>query len=295
MDENILSDTRKPSPWGMVAGILFALNGIVSIILNAVASGWSYQIINPMSLIVAPFCIKGSRGKGMLLATGLSAALSLCFIIWHYYNDLYFTTYVGYVLIFLFCLKVLLVGKAEKITAFVQKLWFLPALCPLLTFFRFFSYNDGFDTYYSYLDYDDMLDIFTEYLSPIILFLAMLAAGYWLVKPDVILTEFNVKNVDTHFATPQRGGIWKMFENVEGKLKFAAMFTVVIGTLAGLLLWIALSLTKHTLIGLFFGTMWIFSYLILAWFTYGFAELLESSKKSQYILQVVYKDDIMPK
>lgn len=84
-----------------------------------------------------------------------------------------------------------------------------------------------------------------------------------------------------------------MFENVEDKLKVVAKFTVVTGIIAGLLLFIALVASEHGLIGLFVGGMCILNYLIIGWFTYGFAELLESNKKAQGVLQVAHKEDIV--
>lgn len=84
-----------------------------------------------------------------------------------------------------------------------------------------------------------------------------------------------------------------MFENVEEKLKVVAKFTVVTGIIAGLLLFIALVASEHGLIGLFVGGMCILNYLIIGWFTYGFAELLESNKKAQGVLQVAHKEDIV--
>lgn len=84
-----------------------------------------------------------------------------------------------------------------------------------------------------------------------------------------------------------------MFENVEEKLKVVAKFTVITGIIAGLVLFSVLVASEHGLIGLFVGGMCILNYLIIGWFTYGFAELLESNKKAQGVLQVAHKEDIV--
>lgn len=88
-------EKKEPSPWGRVAGILFALSDIAMIIAapnvvyyypNMFYLGLAFSL-----LLVGFFFIRNNRGKGMIIATCLLAALSICLSIYNYisYYSLY--------------------------------------------------------------------------------------------------------------------------------------------------------------------------------------------------------------
>lgn len=76
-------EEKKPSPWGRVAGILFALSGI-AIIPNGYLSSIGFWIIDIPFFLTAFFLIKNNRGKGLLIATGLLATLPISSYFYYY-------------------------------------------------------------------------------------------------------------------------------------------------------------------------------------------------------------------
>lgn len=86
-----------------------------------------------------------------------------------------------------------------------------------------------------------------------------------------------------------------MFTDIEKKLKVLAQVNFVCGIILAILCPILgneAALEVGLIIGLIVGLMWLLMGLISSWFIYGFAELLENTKKIDYTLKIGFANEI---
>lgn len=85
-----------------------------------------------------------------------------------------------------------------------------------------------------------------------------------------------------------------MFSDIESKLKVLAKVNFVCGIIIAIAFFVvgATLSTEASFLGFAVGVVYIIAQLILSWFIYAFAELLESTKETNRILKLGYADDI---